>query len=338
MVSVIIPVFNRFHLVEEMVNSILIQTYRDWELLLVDDSSTDGTYEKLLLFALKDSRIRVLQTPSDKKGAPASRNYGFSKAKGDLIIFFDSDDVITPFCLEQRVDYMNSHSNVDAGVFPARHFKKSILEPDGLLNGVPIFEDDLKEFLGANLPFIVWNVIFRRERLVEKNISWDEQLLSLQDADFNIQCIINGLRISYAKDAKIDYYARSENNNSISASIYNVSRFDSHLYFVDKMFRNLSMDDRKKYRNATYFRLVYTYMLMSYNYSIKHIEKLIGLSKEFNCKSVLFRLSILFNRFLTDKLQIDVRRSNMLTFPYFVMHMRSCSKKRNTYNRLKFNK
>ena len=335
MVSVIIPVYNRFPLVNEMVKCILSQTFIDWELLLVDDGSTDGTYEKLQEFPHIDQRIKVIQRPANKKGAPVCRNIGLENAKGEYVIFFDSDDLVAPYCLEQRVCYMNSHSDVDAAVFPARHFKESVHETNGLLNGIQIFRDDLEEFIGVNLPYIVWNVIFRRKCLFEKHIIWDEQLLSLQDADFNIQCILKGIKISYANTVNVDYYARAENNNSVSAGIYKISRFDSHLHFVDKIFAVLPADTHRKYRMALYYRLVYIYILMSYNYSKEHVEKLIDLSEKYDCLSCFFKISIYINRFLIDRLKIGVRISNMLIFPYFSLHMRTCYKKRNKYNRLK---
>lgn len=335
MVSVIIPVYNRFPLVNEMVKCILSQTFIDWELLLVDDGSTDGTYEKLQEFPHIDQRIKVIQRPANKKGAPVCRNIGLENAKGEYVIFFDSDDLVAPYCLEQRVCYMASHSNVDAGVFPARHFKKSIHETNGLLNGIPIFRDDLEEFIGVNLPYIVWNVIFRRKCLLEKRIFWDEQLLSLQDADFNIQCILKDIKVSYANTAKVDYYARAENNNSVSAGIYKISRFESHLYFIDKIFTVLPTYSHRKYRKALFYRLVYIYILMSFNYSKEHVGKLIEMSEKYDCLSFFFKMSIHINRVLIDKLKIGVRISNMLTFPYFILHMRLCSKKRKKYDRLK---
>jgi len=103
LVSVIIPAYNRADLVEETLDSILNQTYTNWECILVDDGSTDGTIQLLKEYALKDPRFIVLSRDDDrKKGANACRNIGLENAKGDYIIFFDSDDLMTPHHIESN--------------------------------------------------------------------------------------------------------------------------------------------------------------------------------------------------------------------------------------------
>lgn len=338
MVSIIIPVYNRFDLVKEMIDTIVAQTYNDWELILVDDGSTDGTDIKLEAHCSKDSRIIFCKRDRLPKGAPTCRNIGFDNAKGEYIVFFDSDDIVAPSCIEQRVLFMHEHPNVDAGVFPARHFKKDIAETTGLLNGIPIFEDDLEEFLSANLPYIVWNVIFKRSSLISHKIKWDEKLLSLQDADFNIQCFLQGLKVEYADNSMIDYFARAENNNSISAGIYKESRFNSHLYFVKKMFQGLSKDLLVKYKKAMFNRLIYTYILMSYNYSANHISQLLCIAESYNCRSRILRILIAANRILVNNLKVKTNIANAITFPFFIHRMRSCQRKRKKYNIIKFTK
>lgn len=334
MVSIIIPVFNRYELVKIMIESIVAQTYRNWELILIDDGSTDGTDIKIENYIKDIERAILIRRKDNRKGAPVCRNIGLKEAKGEYVVFFDSDDVVSEICLEQRVAYLQAHGNIDAAIFPARHFHNSIEEKGGLLNGIPLFKDDLAEFLNSNLPYIVWNVIFRKSSLLEYQVLWDEKLLSLQDADFNIQCIIKGMRIEYAKTAQVDYYARAENNNSISAAIYKQSRFDSHLYFVEKQFLSLSLVCRKKYHKDLYSRLVYTYLLMAVNYSEEHVSKLINLAKEFKCNSSFFYLLVKFHRFLVKNVGFSVNIANDITFPLFVLKKRISSRRRKQYNKL----
>lgn len=335
-VSIIIPVYNRFDLVKIMVDSIINQTYKNWELLLVDDGSNDRTDEKLEEYIKGKGNILLLRRTREVKGAPSCRNIGLSRALGEYVVFFDSDDLVAPYCLEQRVSYLDEHKELDAGIFPARHFIKNIEEKNGLINGIPIYKDDLNEFLNSNLPYIVWNVIFRKSSLLNMNIKWDVNLLSLQDADFNIQCILRGLRINYCRNAKIDYFVRSENNNSISSSIYRVDRFDSHLYFVKKQFESLSINDRIKYKRALYDRLIYTYFLMSENYSTPHVNKLIGISQEYNCNPMLLKFSIRFHHFLKKRLKIKKEMANILPFFIFVISKRKRLKRRQKFNELYF--
>lgn len=97
LVSIIIPTYNRAHLIAETLNSIITQSYANWECIIVDDGSTDNTYDRIASYCKKDSRIQYFQRPEDRpKGANACRNYGFEISKGLYVKWFDSDDIMLP--------------------------------------------------------------------------------------------------------------------------------------------------------------------------------------------------------------------------------------------------
>ncbi|MGO9176674.1 MAG: glycosyltransferase family 2 protein, partial [Desulfobaccales bacterium] len=100
--SVIIPTHNRAPLVKEAVASVLAQTWRDFEVLVVDDASRDGTAEALAAFG---SRIRLLRSPS-RLGVAAARNLGISAARGQWLAFLDSDDLWRPEKLARQMAYL----------------------------------------------------------------------------------------------------------------------------------------------------------------------------------------------------------------------------------------
>lgn len=103
-VSVIMPVYNCAELAAEAVGSVAAQTYKNWELIIVDDCSDDGTYESLQKLT-DDKRIRCFQT--EKRGGPAAaRNLGLDKATGDYIAFIDGDDLWEPRKLEVQLDFV----------------------------------------------------------------------------------------------------------------------------------------------------------------------------------------------------------------------------------------
>lgn len=89
-ISIIIPVYNVLDFISECVNSVLNQTYKNFEILLVDDGSTDGSSQLCDEFGNKDNRIRVYHKKNG--GLSDARNYGICRATGDYIIFLDSDD------------------------------------------------------------------------------------------------------------------------------------------------------------------------------------------------------------------------------------------------------
>jgi glycosyltransferase involved in cell wall biosynthesis len=100
-ISIIIPVFNRADLLPMTIGSIQAQTYANWECILIDDHSTDNSLEIMMGLQENDSRIKSFLRPSHlKKGANASRNFGFLQARGEYIKWFDSDDLMLPHHLE----------------------------------------------------------------------------------------------------------------------------------------------------------------------------------------------------------------------------------------------
>ena len=101
LVSVIMPAYNAEKYIEEAVSSVLSQTYKNWELLILDDCSSDCTAEIAEYFASLDTRIRLLRNPQNM-GVAKTRNRGFDIAKGEWIALLDSDDVWHSDKLEKR--------------------------------------------------------------------------------------------------------------------------------------------------------------------------------------------------------------------------------------------
>jgi len=106
-VSVVIPTYNRWPMIREAVESVLGQGYRSFEVIVVDDGSTDDTTERLEKYG---SRVRVLSR--QKSGVAAARNYGASIAKGRYVAFLDSDDLWLPQKLETQTMFMEQHPEV----------------------------------------------------------------------------------------------------------------------------------------------------------------------------------------------------------------------------------
>lgn len=110
LVSIITPCYNAEKTITETLNSVLAQSYPNWEMIIVDDSSTDGSAEIIKERMSKDSRIKLYHT-SSPSGSPAlPRNIGIDNAKGEYIAFLDSDDVWFPDKLQVQVDYMDRNN------------------------------------------------------------------------------------------------------------------------------------------------------------------------------------------------------------------------------------
>lgn len=109
LVSVITPAFNSGRFIAETINSVLSQTYQNWEMIIVDDCSTDETIKIVKSFQEKDDRVKLIKNETNK-GSAFSRNLALRSAKGRWIAFLDSDDIWTPDKLEKQVEFMEKNN------------------------------------------------------------------------------------------------------------------------------------------------------------------------------------------------------------------------------------
>ncbi|ROO66098.1 teichuronic acid biosynthesis glycosyltransferase TuaG [Vibrio crassostreae] len=109
LVSIIMPTFNVAHIVADTIQSVVKQTYSNWELIIVDDCSCDSTVSVLSEYADKDSRIRVISNPTNS-GAGVSRNNGITISTGQYLAFLDSDDIWLPTKLADQLDFMKQRN------------------------------------------------------------------------------------------------------------------------------------------------------------------------------------------------------------------------------------
>ena len=107
LVSIIIPTYNRAHLIGETLDSVLAQTYQNWECIIVDDGSSDNTDEVVGEYVKKDARFKYYHRPDEHlPGGNGARNYGFKLSKGEYVNWFDSDDLMVAEKLELKVKAM----------------------------------------------------------------------------------------------------------------------------------------------------------------------------------------------------------------------------------------
>lgn len=111
LVSVIMPSYNSASTIGKSIESIINQTYHDWELLITDDCSTDDTINIATTYAQKDSRIKIF-TNEKNSGAAVSRNNSIKHSTGVFLAFLDSDDIWLPHKLENQTNFMSSHEKI----------------------------------------------------------------------------------------------------------------------------------------------------------------------------------------------------------------------------------
>ena len=109
LVSIIVPTYNACEYIQQTISSVLFQTYHNWELLIIDDCSSDNTISIVKEFAESNPRIRYFSTNQNTGSPSQPRNIGIEQAKGDYIAFLDSDDIWLPNKLEEQLTFMQKH-------------------------------------------------------------------------------------------------------------------------------------------------------------------------------------------------------------------------------------
>jgi len=242
LVSIIIPTYNRAHLICETIDSILAQTYTNWECIVVDDGSTDNTAILLTSYVEKDSRFQYFIRPVDKpKGPNSCRNYGFTKSKGELINWLDSDDLLFVNSIALRVENFDSKTDAVVGkceIFDSFTTKK-IAE-----NTILSYGNIIKDYFLGNITYYVSGPMWRRNFLEKQRELFDEEIRYLDDWDFNLRMIYQNPSIKFLD---IPVFKYRYHNYSLSKQIEhsNIEEFKSECIARNKQLKLLSKSNIK---------------------------------------------------------------------------------------------
>ena len=240
-ISVIVPVYNVEEYLPRCLESILGQTYRDLQVILVDDGSTDGSSRLCAEFAERDPRIECIRTSNS--GVSAARNRGLEAAKGRWIGFVDADDYIEAGFYETLVTHL-THSDkqiVCCGVraedtegnrierFKGRRFPAGEQDFDR--------DDALLRYLNPDtriLYWAVWNKLYSAELL--KGIAFENEKVIAEDFDFTLRCFLRSDGLRYIPDELYHYLVRP--GSAITGSRFSKNSFDG-MFFMDRAVREI---------------------------------------------------------------------------------------------------
>ncbi len=191
-ISIIIPTYNRANLINETLDSIVAQTYTNWECIVVDDDSSDDTDIVLKTYCKKDKRIKYYPRPNHlPKGANSCRNYGFSKCKGKYIQWFDSDDLMLPKHLEIKIQTIQKY-NVHFVICETKYF--NIENHTSKYN----FKEENINFLSYATSHISWYTpAALLKRSIAEKINFNVELKAGQEYNYfcKVLLITNNLKI-----------------------------------------------------------------------------------------------------------------------------------------------
>jgi glycosyltransferase involved in cell wall biosynthesis len=232
-ISVIIPSYNRADLLAETLDSLIAQTYPDWEAIVVDDGSQDNSLELAQKYAATDNRIRACLRQGEKKGACVCRNQGLSTAAGEYVIFLDSDDLLSDTCLEHRVARMDRRPEYGYGVYQTEMFCRQTGDRKILWN-IYTETPDLHRFLSIDTVWHTTGPIWRKG-VLRKLGGFDETLASFHDWELHVRALIAGIK--YFKESVRDNFYRNGTKALSAISTVSCTRSD-HLTSHARMFAN----------------------------------------------------------------------------------------------------
>ena len=208
-VSIIMPTYNVEAFLDESIGSVLAQTFQDWELLVVDDGSTDNSNAVARRYAQSDPRIMVLEKPNG--GLSDARNYGLQYAVGKYVHFFDSDDTIVPEFYETLVGAIGDDDFIICGYYrdyvtPGGNTSTRILKPVAMRPPLPSDMNHMTQF-GRFFNY-AWNKLFKAEFLVNNKLEYEKGLSIIEDKEFMSRVILRNPEFSFIDFAGYRYKIR----------------------------------------------------------------------------------------------------------------------------------
>lgn len=191
LVSIIIPTFNRAHLIGETLDSVLAQTYQNWECIVVDDGSTDDTDSVMADYMAKDSRFQYHHRPKDRlPGGNAARNYGFEISRGEYVQWFDSDDLMAPEKLLIQVVAL-SKSKLNYCVCQNLVFENDIGGNLKLRHPFIHCKTPFEDFIKSKIVWMTPSAIWKKAFLENLSYLFDEELKAAQEWEFQSRVLAN---------------------------------------------------------------------------------------------------------------------------------------------------
>ena len=196
--SIIIPLFNRENFISDAIQSVIHQSNPNWELIVIDDGSTDQSCNIVEEFIKNDSRIKLVKRNRDPKGANTCRNIGIQESTGDYLLFLDSDDILAPWAIENRWVEIEKKKEYDYYFFPAAYFTEG--NKNDFHYYFPNQEDDfLYNFINLKNMLQTSSTIWKKKYI--EGLMFDEKLPCWQDCDLHIRALIDSQ--NYSKSFEI---------------------------------------------------------------------------------------------------------------------------------------
>lgn len=264
-VSVIIPIYNTCNFLEEAIESVLNQIYKNIEIILIDDGSKDGSEKICDKYAEKYNNIVAKHMINS--GAAKARNEGIKLATGEFIMFFDSDDILASNAINDLLGKAVS-TNADM-VMPDRYF---CIDENGEMLGTKFhfnkklciespIDFALKVMMGAGRGWRTHSLLIKTSVIKDNNINFAESVVAGEDYIFNLNCMKVLKRLEYINVSTVYYRTRK---NSITATFH--KNYMENIWKLDAAAKNFISEMKipeeiaAKYKDAIFIREVISYI------------------------------------------------------------------------------
>ena len=230
LISIIVPVYNVEKYLEKCLNSLVNQTYKNLEIICVNDGSPDGSLKILEEFSKRDTRVKIVS--QENQGLSGARNTGLKHVKGEYVAFLDSDDWIDENAFESALNYSISH-NADivcwtyVREFTTKSIRKNIFEEDIVVfEGENLHEiqrrqfglvgKELKQVENADALATAWGKLYKSNLILENNVLFTDTKIigTLEDGLFNMEVFQHAKKIVFVNQAWSHY--RKDNETSLT--------------------------------------------------------------------------------------------------------------------------
>jgi len=259
LVSICMPAFNAVSYIAQAIESVLRQSYTDWELIIVNDGSTDNTDAVLQRFV--DKRIRIYEQSNEGQSAAANKAFNF--AKGQLIKFMDADDLLSPDFIFHQVSAIRGRTDVIAvsswGRFYHGDLSSFVISDQLIFKEISPLKWVVSNMEGrqAMMQCALWLI---PKQLLQRSGLWDQTLSLINDFEFFIRVLLKAVTIVSSPQAIL--YYRSGDGNSLSAL-----RSEAH---VDSAFRSIELGNGHllRYENSGVTRKIAANNFLYFIYDI----------------------------------------------------------------------
>mgnify|MGYP001007965674 CR=1 FL=1 len=251
--SVIITTYNKESYIEQTVQSVLKQTFGEFEVWIIDDASTDNTWTVVERMAGLDARIRVSRNP-ENKGANYSRNLGMSWSRGAYLIFLDADDLLGERCLEDRKALLLQRPEQDLLVTALSVFVKNPGDDDR--KWLPECKDPLKKFLCHDLPWQTMQASWKAS-FIKSLGGFNEQFSRLQDVELHTRALlVPGIKYTLTNSPVDTYFRVDEARKNFNAFVFMDKWIQSASLYCDT-FETIIPENYHHYLNGTIYQTYY---------------------------------------------------------------------------------